>query len=394
MAQSAKRPYLPALDVFRAFGILAVIMIHATSAIVANYDHSATLYPLYVFLNTFTKFAVPVFIFLSGFVLFYNYYDKPFTTRAIGQFYKKRMSKVLIPFILFSFLYFAFTRLAQFGFSDIQTFIGYFTTTKFLKMLIFGKTYTHLYFVVIIIQFYALAPLMLYAVNRFPKLSKHIVWIGLLIQWLFIYKISREYHLISPGSYAFTYMFYFTAGAFIGIYYVKLADWINLTRNNATVQKIVATVALWVLFLSSSMIMVYFYYEKRLTGLSIINTSLLELVDEVRCVTAAIVLLQVSFWIYTAWNKMVVKALIHIGATSFGIYLVHPIILYLYRQTNASGSPILFHVWVAGGFLLALIIPWAIMALSAPFKWHWLLFGPLPTKKKQPASPIQPSIQG
>ncbi|MGO4182653.1 acyltransferase [Paenibacillus sp. TAF43_2] len=394
MAQSAKRPYLPALDIFRAFGILAVIMIHATSAVVAKYDHKATLYPLYVFLNTFTKFAVPVFIFLSGFVLFYNYYNKPFTATAIGQFYKKRISKVLIPFILFSFLYFAFTRLATYGFSDLQTFIGYFTTTKFLKMLIFGKTYVHLYFVVIIIQFYAISPLMLYAVNRFRKSSRHIVWIGLLVQWLFIFIIVREYHVVSPGSYAFTYMLYFTAGAFIGIYYEKFAEWINLTRKNATPSKIAASLVLWALFLSSNMTMVYFYYEKRLTGLSVINTSLLELIDEVRCVTAAIVLLQVSFWIYTSWNKMVVKALIHIGATSFGIYLVHPLILYLYRQTNASGSPILFHVWVAGGFLLALVIPWAIMALSAPFKWHWLLFGPLPTKKKQPASPIQPSIQG
>jgi peptidoglycan/LPS O-acetylase OafA/YrhL len=394
MAHAANRPYLPQLDIFRAFGILAVLMIHATSSIVASYDHQATLYPLYIFLNNFAKFAVPVFIFLSGFVLFYNYYDKPFTAKTIGQFYKKRMSKILIPFLIFSFLYFGFTRLAQYGFTDIQTFIGYFTTFKFLKLLVIGKTYTHLYFVVIIIQFYALAPLMLYVVKRFPSLGKHIAWIGLLVQWLFIYKIIALLHITTPGSFSLSYMFYFTAGAFIGIYYVKLAEWINLTRQNVTLQKIMATIMLWLLFLSSSMVMVYFYYENRVHKISVINTDLLDLVDELRCVTAGIVLLQLSFWIYTSWSKWTVRALLHIGATSFGIYLVHPVILFLYRKINLSAYPLLYHIWAAGAFVLALLVPWMIVSLCAPYKWHWLLFGPLPSRKQQqPAAPSQPSIQ-
>ncbi|KRE44797.1 acyltransferase [Paenibacillus sp. Soil522] len=393
MAHAAKRPHLPELDIVRAFGIMAVIMIHATSSIVAIYDHQATLYPLYLFLNIFTKFAVPVFIFLSGFMLFYNYYDKPFTAKTIGQFYKKRMSKIIIPFLLFSFLYYGLTRLIQFGFTDVQTFIGYFTTAEFLKTLVIGKTYTHLYFVVIIIQFYVLAPFMLYAVKRFPALSRHIVWIGLLVQWLFVYKVTDLFHLINRGSYSFTYMFYFAAGAFIGIYYLKLADWINLTKKNATPQKIAVSIALWALFLSSSAVMVYFYYENRLYNTAVIDTKLLELVDEVRCVTAGIVLIQLSCWVYAAWNKTAVRALLHIGATSFGIYLIHPVILYLYRKINLSSDPLLYHVWASGGFFIALLIPWLLVSLCAPFKWHWLLFGPLPAMKKQPNVPIQPGIE-
>lgn len=368
-------------------------MIHATSSSVANYDHHAALYPLYLILNTVTKFAVPVFVFLSGFVLFYNYYDKPFTAKTIGQFYKKRMSKIIIPFLLFSFLYYSLTRLVQFGFTDVQTFIGYFTNVEFLKKLVIGKTYTHLYFVVIIIQFYVLAPFMLYAVKRFPVLSKHIVWLGLLVQWLFIYKLADVFHLVNRGSYSFTYMFYFAAGAFIGIYYLKLADWINLSRKNAAPQKIMASVVLWVLFLSSSMIEVYVYYQYRLYDVFVLNPDLLELVDEVRCVTAGIVLIQISGWVYAAWNKTAVKALLHIGATSFGIYLVHPFVLFLYRKINASGDPLLYHIWAAGGFILALLIPWLLVSLSAPFKWHWMLFGPLPAKKKQAAAPLQPGIE-
>lgn len=392
MEQAAKRPYLPELDIVRAFGIMAVVMIHATSSIVVRYDHHSTLYPLYVFLNIFSKFAVPVFIFLSGFVLFYNYFDKPFTAKTIGSFYKKRMGKIIIPFLFFSFFYFGATRLVQFGFTDVQTFIGYFASWNFLEKLLIGKTYTHLYFVVIIIQFYVLAPFMLYAVKRFPALGKHMVWIGLVTQWLFIYKLANMFDLINRGSYAFTYMFYFAAGAFIGIYYMKLVDWIKVTKQNASPRKITAWIVLWTSFITTSLTEVYMYYRFYMDGKFMISSKLLELINEVHCVTAGIVLIQLSYWIYAAWNQTAVKALIHIGATSFGIYLIHPIVLYIYREINVGGNSIIFHIWAAGGFVLAMLIPWLFVSLCAPFKWHWILFGPLPAKKK-PGATKQPSIE-
>jgi peptidoglycan/LPS O-acetylase OafA/YrhL len=393
MAHAAKRPYLPELDLVRAFGIMAVVMIHATSSVVARYDHHSTLYPLYVFLNVFSKFAVPVFIFLSGFVLFYNYIDKPFTARTIGDFYRKRLTKTLIPFLFFSCLYWGLTRLLNNGFSDVQTFIGYFTNAVFLEKLLIGKTYTHLYFVVIIIQFYVLAPIMLYAVKRLPWLGRHIVWIGLLVQWAFIYKLADMFHLTNRGSYSFTYMLYFAAGAFIGMYYIKLADWIKVARQNATPRKIAAWAALWALFLASSMTEVYVYYRYYMEDRFALSPKLLELVNEVHCVTAGIVLIQLSYWIYAAWNKIVVKALIHIGAVSFGIYLLHPLVLYAYREMNIGGNPIVFHLWAAGGFVTAMVIPWLIVSASARFSWHWIFFGPLPAKKKRTAGPEQTGVQ-
>ncbi|MBD2869226.1 acyltransferase [Paenibacillus arenilitoris] len=395
MANAAKRPHLPELDLVRAFGIIAVVMIHATSSIVNNYDRASSFYPIYVFLNVFSKFAVPVFIFLSGFVLFYNYIDKPFTARAIGEFYKKRLMKTVIPFLLFSFLYWGLTRLANYGFTDIRTFIGYFANENFLEKLLTGKTYTHLYFVVIILQFYILAPLLLYAVKRLPWLGKHIVWLGLLVQWAFIYKLADVFELKNRGSYSFTYMLYFAAGAFIGIYYLKLADWIKISKQSATAGKITAWAVLWTLFLSASLTEVYVYYRYYLEGRFVLSPKLLELVNEVHCVAAGIALIQLSAWIYAAWNRTIVKALIHIGAVSFGIYLIHPIVLYVYREIDAGGNPLIYHLWAAGGFVLALCLPWLLVSLSARFRWHWILFGPLPAAKKAPAAsaPKKPGME-
>ncbi|WP_307470731.1 acyltransferase [Paenibacillus harenae] len=382
LTQSAKKPHLPELDIVRAIGIMAVVMIHSTSSAVNSYDHASSFYPVYVFLNMFSKFAVPVFIFLSGFVLFYNYFGKPWTLESTGQFYKKRITKLAIPFILFSFFYWAFVKLVGPGFVDLKTFIGYFADPVFWDKLLIGKTYTHLYFIVIIIQFYLLAPLMLSVLKKFPALGNHIVWIGLLVQWLFIYKVVPLYGLTNTASYSFTYLFYFAAGAFIGIHYLKLAGWIKIRKQNASAGKISAWVALWTLFLGSSIYMVMNGYHFNAYNKFLISSKQLELVNEVQCVTAGLALIQLSHWIYDKWNKTLVRALLHIGATSFGIYLLHPVVTYFNRTVPTGGSSFLYHLWAATGFLIALLLPWLIVSLSARWKWHWLLFGPLPTSKK------------
>lgn len=381
MSQEAKRSYLPQLDIVRAIGIMAVIMIHATSSIVVNYDHNAAIYPLYVFLNIFPKFVVPIFIFLSGFVLFYNYIDKPFTLKTLGTFYKKRISKILIPFFFFSFFFWAIRRYSAYGFTDISTFIGYFHSWRFLQLLLIGKTYAHLYFIVIIIQFYAIAPFMLMALKRFPRLGKHMVWMGLLVQWGFVFIVAKEFDLINRSTYSFSYMFYFVAGAYIGMYYMKLVEWIKVSKQNASPKKVIVWVSIWLLFAVTSLIEVYFYYNKHMTGAYLFSLHILELIYEVLCISAAIIILQLSYWIYDKWNSTIVKALSHIGATSFGIYLLHPLVLFLYRQNEVSGNPIVYFAWAAGGFLAALLLSWLLVSITAKFKWHWLLFGPLPVKK-------------
>ena len=69
---------IPELDLLRGFAILGVLMVHATSVAATKIPNSI-MKNVYVFLNTFSTFCVPAFIFLTGFVLFYNYYERPVT---------------------------------------------------------------------------------------------------------------------------------------------------------------------------------------------------------------------------------------------------------------------------------------------------------------------------
>jgi surface polysaccharide O-acyltransferase-like enzyme len=63
----ADKQQIAELYIFRALAILAVLAIHGTSYPVAFLEKTSSFYFAYVFINIFSKFAVPAFIFLSGF---------------------------------------------------------------------------------------------------------------------------------------------------------------------------------------------------------------------------------------------------------------------------------------------------------------------------------------
>nr|WP_156160109.1 acyltransferase family protein [Paenibacillus sp. E194] len=94
-----KRERIQELDAYRALAIMAVLAIHATSEALAATIGSRA-YPLYLLINTFRNLPYP-FYFLSGFVLFYNYADKPLSGGTIRQFYRKRLLYILVPYLVF-----------------------------------------------------------------------------------------------------------------------------------------------------------------------------------------------------------------------------------------------------------------------------------------------------
>jgi peptidoglycan/LPS O-acetylase OafA/YrhL len=80
-----RRAKLTEIDIVRGIAIIGVIMVHATSAAIANMMGD-NLYGVYNFLNIFFKIGTTSFIFLSSFVLFYNYYPKPLTQPDLRSF--------------------------------------------------------------------------------------------------------------------------------------------------------------------------------------------------------------------------------------------------------------------------------------------------------------------
>ncbi|MFD2881946.1 acyltransferase family protein [Paenibacillus rhizoplanae] len=113
---------------------------------------------------------------------------------------------------------------------------------KFFKYLWTGTAYTHLYYIIIIIQFYLLFPLILWCLQKVRPLAAWAPVIGLALQWGFVllnkYMVNHGYWKLSKGSLAITYFSYFLLGAAIAIYYssLKKSGWFPPAKAGAPVK--------------------------------------------------------------------------------------------------------------------------------------------------------------
>ena len=176
------KPRIDELYFVRAIAIIAVVLIHATAKPISELVRTTPSFFTYQMFNTIASFAVPVFIFLSGFVLIYNYKDKPLSFGTIIQFYKKRLIYIVVPYLFFSVFYFAFIQWWYYDVSDFWLLLEQFLHAFFIK----GGTMYHLYFMYIIVQFYILFPL-IWMFFKQRWLCAFAVPIGLVFHFLFVY---------------------------------------------------------------------------------------------------------------------------------------------------------------------------------------------------------------
>ncbi|MGQ3480252.1 acyltransferase family protein [Paenibacillus sp. TY11] len=152
-------------------------------------------------------------------------------------------------------------------------------------------------------------------------------------------------------------------------------------------------IVIWAIWLISATIRVYMWYENRMYGTSY-NSLVFELMYNMYSLSSTLVLLQISFLMYRRQHSFVTRKLECLGSLSFGVYLIHPFFLLLYRQFSPHiGSPQLIHVWYDGGFFCALLCSWIVVSIIARFlPFAWILFGQLPEigkrqfKQKDPIS--------
>ncbi|MFF2484726.1 acyltransferase [Paenibacillus sp. NPDC058071] len=382
-----KKANIPELQLVRAMAILGVLSVHSTSYAV-NAMKESSYFVLYNFFNIFMKFGTTTFIFLSSFVLFYNYYSRPLDKKLIGGFYKKRLLYIIVPYLFFSVLYFVTLHYMYYPTRSLAD-----TVDSFISKVTTGKAYTHLYFVYISIQFYVLFPLFLWLFKKFPKLVPWAFAGGLLIQWGFF--IVNKYVLVEQvhnrGSWSLSYFSYYFLGAVLGIYYPKIKAWIIIAKENASTARVVAWVGLWTLWLAAGLTHVYIYYLDRMK-IYTANSTLFDLVWNVHAMLTALVLLQFGHLLYRKLSAIPNKLVSSLGALSFGIYLIHPYFLLFYREhAPNTGTAWLLHLWYLGGFALALFASWIVVYLVGRFvPFSWIFFGNLPKKKKR--APLQPVV--
>lgn len=302
---TSRQERLPQLDIFRALAILGVLHVHSSSFAAGEQALHSPYYYWLNWINIFFKFGTPSFIFLSSFVLFYNYYGRPVTRSLIINFYRRRLKYILLPYLLASMGYYALTlyvngRLTQNLGGNLYSFI---------RALFSGSAYAHLYFVFISIQFYLLFPVLLKLLQSSRFLIKWAIPLGLALQWGFIFWNKYELHIVEKGSLAISYLAYYMMGAYIAIHFEKVKTWLMKPWRQLTAKQKGWTALLVSGWLIAAFIHVQLWYVARHFGVWT-DSLWYELLWNVHTMLSALVLLYATFLIYRKAPRGIVAFLL------------------------------------------------------------------------------------
>ncbi|HSW96687.1 MAG TPA: acyltransferase [Candidatus Saccharimonadales bacterium] len=189
-----KKNYNPAIDALRIFASLAVVFIHTTTKTLEASSYDLQRLPWTLFLNQIFRFAVPLFFMISGFVLELNY---PFHA-SYSTYLKKRMTRILIPYIFWSAIYYFFVYKQH--------------EASLFNMLLTGDASYQLYFIPALLIFYIIFPFIHTYYRIFTK-KWLVIFLGITeLLLLYIEYYVHQLPLISPIRIAILNYFMFLVG--------------------------------------------------------------------------------------------------------------------------------------------------------------------------------------
>jgi peptidoglycan/LPS O-acetylase OafA/YrhL len=308
-----------------------------------------------VIVDVFSHFAVPLFIFISGFVLSLKY--KGLFSQK--KFYKKRAKSILPQYIIFSILYLCFNIII----SAIHGNLKFPSITEIIFYFLTASSNYHLWFFALLIQFYILYPYIIRLYENFVNNGKifHFIFFALIMQQACIiienivitdfisstYFNSRTYFNVILslllGRIFFPYIFYFIIGIYVCQNYQSVLDKIFKAKKWIIPIIIVFTLVISALWINgiykygsydniSPRYSIYYsllnsiYYPFIFSMLLIISSNLLHIKNK-----------------YSNYSKTISL----VGRYSFGIYLIHPlymaIISSIFSYFNVDFNCLIFY---------------------------------------------------
>ena len=317
---------------------LLVIFIHISSEVVTKMDRSTTIFWSVSVLQKLSSFVVQGFILLSGVKLFLKGGEIKY-----GKFYLSRLTHVVIPYIIWVviyYLYFCSEEYFTFSLSELGRFI------------MVGDISAHFYFVVVIAQFYLLAPLW---VMLFKKSNPSVVLVVTLtiniLCGLSLDAILAE--LFPTVSFAHLdllfprYIFYWAAGCVIGLHYQEFQNYLRRRWLSITTFFVIC-------------LLIRGWFAVRFIGGA---PAWMDQIHILYCISAILFFYMVS-QMFVQGGSWVLKPLVPIDKCSYAIYLIHCLLIFIandYMDENGITDIAIRYGWravVAYGGSIILSILW------------------------------------
>jgi len=330
----------------RLIALYAVIILHCSSPLLMQYgkvpveDWWAA-----DFLNALTRFGVPAFVMVTGALLLSRDYE-------IGSFLKKRLSRVVVPFLFWSLVYVWYS-----WYNEEITFGGdaWANTRQVLHLLKTGSSY-HLWYVYMLIGLYFFIPV----IGKFVRNASEKEIIYFLVVWFAVMLITQPYLSRYNPSVDMHYFAGFAGYLVLGHY---------LAYKNFNIKHL----RMWMLLLFLFSITVIAIGSRLLISYSIYPGTMLY-----EPVSPAVVLLAISVFMMVKLTvpkvpPVIIRIRDFAGKYNYGIYLAHALVLYFlddpFGISYKLGMPILsIPLTALICFLISLALVWIVN--KTPFgKW-------------------------
>jgi peptidoglycan/LPS O-acetylase OafA/YrhL len=222
------------MDYLRGLAIVLVLSVHV-SQVFTGMNTITFLTYLYISIEAFSQVSVPLFIFISGFVLFLKYQSN----FSIITFYKTRFLSIVPQYLVFSTLYTVFFMGLLYLNIPYSNGPVTFSINSVIENYLSGGAALQLWFFVLIIQLYILYPLLaLFCKTIFPSKIKTAIFLFILFLIPYLYRNELFIlHSFDNNSifYFFwntvlifsRYLFYFVMGMYISLKYNDFKDFIH-----------------------------------------------------------------------------------------------------------------------------------------------------------------------
>jgi peptidoglycan/LPS O-acetylase OafA/YrhL len=354
------RKRLDHIDAMRPVKQAAVISTHTLIFFAPLATSSAV-----VGLIMLTRFSRDAFLFVSACMLTYSYNNAKKV--ELGSYFKRRFVSVGVPYLAWTVIYFFYTSVTNTKVLPFYSFhranLWSLSALKyFLHLLETG--YYHLYYLMVIMEFYVLFPLLIMFIRKYARWHMHLMIVVVLWQIAFGVLVSGPHFGVSiPGilqtRLITSYPVYIIGGMIVAVHLDVIHEWICTHARLIYVFTFVSAVGAEVL----SYLGRYPWLPRYLrTGINIYSPTILPFnIGAILCVY----LLGVYLTAPRRSNRT--RAVVRSGSdNSYGVYLSQMLwIPFLLRLRDASGLHIPWVLTVPVALLLVYFMGYFFTALMA-----------------------------
>lgn len=302
------------LDNARILAIFGVILLH-TSLRVESPSLGSVDWWIIDLYGSLTRWCVPVFIMISGVLLL----DKN-KKENLSIFYKKRLSRILWPLLFWSVLFLAWDFMKGFARGEPPSAVA------LAKNFLAGKPYPHIWFLYMMLGMYLFTPF-------FRKIIRSSTNRDLEFFVLVMFIIAATHVLYTA--------FYPTNGA--GIFITLFLDYIPYFMMGHLIRQSIKQPSKWVLWVIFGLSFLATAFGCFYTG---IKSNLITGMYFYENLSISVIPMSISAMLLLKnWEKPIFSNILtqKTAALTLGIYLVHPLVLELFRHKTIGISVMLFN---------------------------------------------------